>query len=180
MNVSTSVDLNLKGLEKLRSEIGGAYRARVGIIGSKATQEHTVESNSSRPLRKGEFRAKQGGTLSNAEIGVIQMFGSITNKIPPRDFLFMPIQSHAKEIIKDMQSLVVKKAVMAGEYKKVYGLLGAAALKWVLEAFATRGFGQWAPNAPSTVDQKGSGAPLIDTGQLRRACAFDVVGKGKA
>lgn len=162
MAVTTKIEFNLKGLENLRREVGSAHKTRVGILGSHAA------------------RTEPGSPLNNAEIGVIQMFGSITKNIPARDFLFFPIQSHQREIIHDMQASAVKNAVVAGDFKNVYGLLGAAALKWVLAAFDTSGFGQWAPNAPSTVDKKGSARPLIDIGELRRACTSDVVSRSKA
>lgn len=162
MAITTKIEFNLKGLDKLRKEAGNAYKARVGILGDHAA------------------RTEPGGELNNAELGVIQMFGSITKNIPPRDFLFSPIQTHQRDIVRDMGASTVRKAVEAGDFKRVYGLLGAAALKWVLNAFETSGDGQWPPNKPSTVDRKGSAKPLIDTGQLRRACTSDVIAKGKA
>lgn len=182
MQGKVQIDFNLNGLDKLRKEVGNSYRARIGIIGDKAAQEHTLQQNGERKKFRttgGINKTTQAAVLTNADIGVIQMFGSITGNIPPRDFLFMPIQSHSKDILKAMTGQSVKQAVMAGEFKKVYGLLGAAALKWVLLAFETSGFGQWPPNTPATIDKKGSAKPLIDTGQLRRAITFDVVGKNK-
>ena len=94
-----------------------SMRARVGILGSHAA------------------RTEKGSPLNNAELGAIQMFGSLTKNIPPRDFLYMPVESHSKEIMKEMQKDTVRKAVSQGDYKKVYSLLGSAALQWVLELF---------------------------------------------
>ncbi len=37
----------------------------------------------------------------------------------------------------------------------------------VVDRIDSQGDGAWPPNAPSTIDQKGSAAPMIDTGQLR-------------
>ena len=37
----------------------------------------------------------------------------------------------------------------------------------VVDRIDSRGDGDWAPNAPSTIARKGSDAPMIDTGQLR-------------
>lgn len=160
MAITTKIDFNLKGLEKLRRD-GNAYRARVGILGSDAERQDPDTG------------------INNAELGVVQMFGSITKNIPPRDFLFAPIQMHQRGIVKDMGSATVKKAVESGDFKHVYKLLGAAALKWVLHAFESGGDGQWPPHAPSTIRQYGAHALLILSGQLRRACTSDVVAKGK-
>lgn len=37
----------------------------------------------------------------------------------------------------------------------------------------------WPPNAPSTIAQKGSDRPLIDTGELRKSVAYVVVADGR-
>lgn len=161
MTSQTKITYNLKGLDVLEKELGGAYRARVGILGSHAARN-------------------DGEPIDNATLGVIQMFGSFSKKIPARDFLFTPIVSHGKEIVRDMAaSSKVKAALGAGQFKMVYELLGTAALKVVLEGFETAGFGQWAPNKPSTIRRKKSDRPLIDSSQLRRAQSSDVVGKGE-
>ena len=153
----TKITFNLKGLDGLTKD-ADAYRARVGILGDNAQRT-------------------DGGPLNNATLGVIQMFGSITKNIPPRDFLYMPVQSHARDVTRAMSAGSVKSAIVAGDFKKVYALLGAKALEFVLMGFETSGFGQWAPNAPSTIRQKKSDRPLIDTSQLRRAQTSDVVKK---
>ncbi len=132
----------------------------MGIIGDKAAQNH-------------------GAGLTNADIGVVQMFGSITHNIPPRDFLLMPIQRNQKNIIRGMENSSVKEAIERKDYKAVFKLLGALAEGYVQKAFESSGYGQWAPNSPTTVARKGSSKPLIDTGQLRRSITSDVVKKGK-
>lgn len=158
----TKITFNLQGLEDLKKEVGDTYRARVGILGGNAA------------------RKDDKSDLDNATLGTIQMFGSVTNKIPPRDFLLMPIQSHAREIVGEMRKESVKKAIASGQVKKVYELLGAAATEWVLKAFESAGFGQWPPNSDITIARKKSSQPLIDTGQLRRAITSDVVKRGES
>lgn len=154
----TKITFNMAGLDKLVDDLENGYRARVGILGSHAART-------------------DGGPLDNATIGIIQMFGSITKNIPARDFLIMPITMHAREMVAAMRTNSVKIALAAGDVRKVYGLLGAKALEFVLMGFETGGFGQWAPNSPYTIRQKGSARPLIDEGQLRRAQTSDVVKK---
>lgn len=152
------VRFNLNGLEKLKQHARD-YRTRVGVLGDKV--------------------ARDGEPLSNAEIGVIQIFGSITKKIPPRDFLLFPIEYSKNQILQQMGSVAVRAAMNRGDYKKVFALLGTIAEGFVQQAFESRGFGQWAPNAPATVDRKGSGQPLIHTSELRRAVTSDVRKKGE-
>ena len=62
-----------------------------------------------------------------------------------------------------------------------YGILGelayavaTSALEIIDEAFETSGFGEWQPNSPLTIREKGSAMPLIDEGRLRNAVTYDI------
>lgn len=157
----TEIRMNLDGLEDFRRQIGDKYITRVGILGSHAT-------------RGGD------SSINNAELGLIQMYGSITNKIPPRDFLVMPIEMKKRELVKIMGGAASREAFAKGNYKRIYEIMGAVAVGFVDEAFATGGFGMWAPNKPATIRRKGSSAPLIDKAELRESQTFDVVSKSAA
>ena len=54
-------------------------------------------------------------------------------------------------------------------------ILGASCVDAIQEAFDTHGFGEWQPNAPSTIKAKGSSSPLIDTGALRGKIVAEVI-----
>jgi phage gpG-like protein len=157
----STIKFNLKGLEELKKQAGDMYVTRVGILGDKAN------------------RTDKDTNLNNAEIGFIQMFGSFTHKIPPRDFLLFPLQKNRREFMKAIGRSMIKAAIVAKDWKKVFQLIGKVAEEFVDQAFATSGFGQWPPNSPVTIARKGSDKPLIDTGQLRRAITSDVVAKGQ-
>ena len=58
----TEVRFNLDGLEEIKEKVGRTYRTRVGIIGGKAGQNHP-------------------GGITNAVLGLIQMFGSIIRNV---------------------------------------------------------------------------------------------------
>lgn len=161
MRAQTTISFNLDGLEALRAKLGDAYVARVGILGANVARKADDDSD-----------------LTNSEIGVIQEFGSESANIPPRSFLRMPVESHAREIMKSMDSPAVKQAVESGNVVKVFQILGIAAEAWVKQSFSTQGFGHWPDNAPETIARKGSSKPLIDTGELRRSITSDVAKKG--
>lgn len=158
--IKADVSLNLGGLEELQKQMS-AYRARVGVLGDKVG------------------RTDGESDLTNSEIGIIQIFGSITDHIPPRDFLLMPLLMNTRGILAAMSSNMVKRAMEAADYKKVFKILGAVGETFVQKAFETSGFGQWAPNSPRTIAAKGSSKPLIDTAQLRRGISSDVVKQGQ-
>ena len=52
--------------------------------------------------------------------------------------------------------------------------IGAEAVKMIHEEFRSSGFGEWAPNSPMTIENKGSAMPLIDKGRLRGAITYEV------
>ena len=152
----SKLNINLDGLEEIKREATG-YRARVGILGGHAA------------------RTENG--INNAELGVIQMFGSMTKNIPPRDFLLFPLEHKKRELIRSLGTGSMKNAFQRGDYERMFELLGVKAEEIIQQAFETGGFGRWPANKPSTIASKGSSAPLIDTGQLRRALTSDVVTK---
>jgi hypothetical protein len=98
---------------------------------------------------------------SNATVGLVQEFGSVSKKIPIRSFIRMPIEEKRDEIKERIGKEV--GAVMQGKYgaKKALKRIGIEAEGVISDAFETGGFGKWAANAPSTIRQKGSAQPLI-------------------
>ncbi len=160
MSKQTKISYDLSALENIVRQLGGQHVARIGILGSDAGAKH------------------EGTDLTNAEIGVIQEFGSQSRNIPPRSFLRMPIEVRGATIMQQLGKRRTRDKIESGDIVGVYRDLGLAGEAVVQGAFASAGFGRWPANAPSTVVAKGSSAPLIDTGQLRRAITSDVVRKG--
>ena len=161
--MTSKVTFNLDGLQKFKKDMVKTYSTRVGIMDDKATRKDVT------------------GTMNNAEIGFIQIMGSLTHNIPPRDFLRFPIEHERRDIMKTINgSQIVKKAIGDGDIKKVFKLLGIAAEAAIKTAFQTGGFGQWKPLSPRTIAAKGSAAILIDSGQLHNAIDSKVVKKGQS
>lgn len=171
----TKINVNLSGLDSLRRALGNNMQAKVGFLGSgKGQEQHKTEG---------------GQTITNAELALIHIYGSISRNIPPRDMLKAPIQSKMSEIVAFLNSDKIKELITAGKIEECYKLLGIFGENIVQEAFNTGGFGKWPANAditlkggwmrsssgkPFYVKPKKSTAPLIDTGQLRRAVSSEV------
>lgn len=147
--------INVGKISTLAMALAEKHAVRVGLFGAKKS------------IRK-------EGILTNPELGAIHEFGSKQRSIPARSFLRMPIATNGDEIAKNAGDGMAQ-LMTEGQVLTFFKRLGIAAEAVVLKAFETAGFGQWAPNAPSTVSRKGSSSPLIDTGQLRRAVASVVV-----
>lgn len=162
MKFSGKVVSNTKALNKLNRELSqsGRVHARVGVLAGNAERE------------EGEF--------NNAELGAIHELGSISGNIPARSFLRVPCledlpKALGKAGAKRLTKLIAEKGLVLA-MKEV----GVLAENVVDEAFATRGKGRWAPNAPRTIQKKGSDSPLIDKGKLRRSVTSRVYVGAKA
>lgn len=146
-------------LEKLIENLEGNHYVDIGILG---------ESNQS---------TEGGYTL--AGIGAVHEFGTDRagrgNKvtIPERSFLRMPLETGQEDIEKAV-SPKMQKLIGEGNIKGIFKLIGIAGEARIQEAFETAGFGEWDPNADSTIERKKSDSPLIDQGDLRAAITSKV------
>lgn len=172
------VRYNDEGLKKLGALFAGSARiVRVGILsGPKMSRKKDTSGR------------KSGSAETNAEIGAKQEYGSFTEGIPARSFLYNPLKSSKarKRIVRDAaegldRELSRKEPVNAET--SFYGKVGAGLVAAVQDAFDESGPG-WKPLKPETIRRRRtrkvwprSGTkPLIDTGELRNSISFRVVG----
>lgn len=141
------------GLNNLVKALSNNKVVKVGILGNKTN--------------------RQEGKLTNAFIGAVNEFGSVSNNIPPRSFLRMPIHRGSEVIIKEAKK-GSESLVKDGNMIQVLKSIGVSCIKEIQNAFATRGFGRWPKNAEITKLRKKSSSPLIDTSQLRKSITFKV------
>lgn len=123
---------------------------------------------------------RQKGKPTNAEVGFANEFGVHTGKtkIPARSFIRMPLETHFYKNLLSKKSLTKKefeKAVKNGKADEFAKKVGVVAEETIQDAFATRGWGKWKENKPSTIKRKKSDSPLIDTGELRRSISSEVI-----
>jgi hypothetical protein len=85
----------------------------------------------------------------------------------------MPIHQFAAEIVKSARKGA--NELTKGTMLPILKNIGFACEVSIQNAFASSGFGQWAPNTPKTIHRKKSASPLIDTSQLRRSISSAVV-----
>lgn len=153
----SNLRVSLAGLKNLALSLEKIQKGRVqvGIFGAK------------------NGRDDDGTGTTNAEVGAKMEFGVISDHIPPRSFLRMPITAKGEAIFK-AAAHGFGALMIANKAHDFLVRVGVEAENAILEAFRTRGWGSWKPNAPMTIKLKGSDSPLIDTGQLRRAIASRV------
>jgi len=172
-----SVKLDLTKLEAIEVQLRKRFAVKIGILGAsshnrKVTLNKIVKGKGFTMRAKG----KASAGITNASIGLIHEKGSVSKGIPARSFLYMPLSLKLPGAISKVGPGVMK-SLTANNIKIAYAGLGVLAENIVQTGFATHGYGKWAPNAPSTVRQKKSSRPLIDTAQLRRSVTSTVVTK---
>lgn len=158
MEESVKLKYDISALENIQNQLKKRFSVRVGIIGAQAGKVH------------------KGTAKTNAEIGAINEFGSIEHNIPARSFLFMPIKEKLPSVINSLGPDFFNRLTKEN-LDIFFKNLGLECEGIIDDAFASRGFGKWKENAPSTIAAKGSDSPLIDTGQLRRSITSKVIKK---
>lgn len=156
----TQVKIDMSGFKTIKKALSDKFKTRVGILGGKASESH------------------KGTELTNADLGAIHEFGSLSNNIPPRSFLRLPLEAKLGEWINKNRSRYME-LMEQGNVRKFYVGMGLAAEGIIDEAFVTSGFGSWPPDKPETVKRKGSSMPLLDTGQLRASITSKVMSDDK-
>lgn len=157
------VEVDTSKLDALRKSLKGVGAVKVGVLASGSAGNIVVDEE-----------GKSSG-MTMAELATLHEFGSADGKIPPRSSIRMPLETKGEKLYAFMKSSSAKNLLAAGETEKLLKLLGVAAEGAIQEAFESRGFGGWAPNAPATIARKGSDAPLIDTGELRKSYTSELV-----
>lgn len=159
MNVKGMGDIQ-RTLKELSRDLKGSGYVKIGVLGANSG------------------KSREGVTMG--EIAVKNEFGSKSERIPARSFIRMPVEHQSEKIVKGLYNVRLKqKKDTKNILKKLLTRLGILSEKAIQEAFATRGFGQWKPNAPLTIALKGSDSPLIDTGELRKSVTSEVFLDGK-
>lgn len=175
------ITLDTTKIESIQNELKKKFHARVGVIAGKSqmmrpapVSGETREEYTSRikkwikQNRKGEDAAE----VTNADLAAIHEFG--TDDIPARSWLRMPLLTFMPNVYRTVGQKLVDMATKEN-IVDVYKGLGIRAEAIIQKAFESRGFGKWAPNAPETIRQKGSDAPLIDTAEFRKSITSEVV-----
>jgi len=125
-------------------------------------------------LFAGKFNPEHGTQI--VEYAFYNEFG--TRRIPERPFMRKTFDENKRKyarLLKDM-----KQKIEDGSYtvKGALAVVGMEARNDVVQMI-TREPSPFVPNAPSTVEKKGSSRPLIDTGEMMRAIQFAVYLKGQ-
>jgi hypothetical protein len=111
------------------------------------------------------------GEITNAQLLYLQSHGSPLQNIPARPVIEPAIESPDNRSRISAELRQASQAALQADLESMHqhleraGQLGEKAAK----SYFTSPLNHWAPDAPSTIEEKGSDKPLIDTGELRRS-----------
>lgn len=166
-----NLKVDWRPLIKIQNELGKSYLTQVGVLGQYNIRGTVETKKSGRRVKTKEVSAE-----TNASIGLKHEYGSISEHIPQRSFLRMPLWLKFPTKLAEVHAALMKELeYKVGSITKFYKQVGILAEQIIQEAFVTRGFGQWRENSPFTIEKKGSDSPLIDSAQLRKSIHSRVV-----
>lgn len=115
---------------------------------------------------------ENGNLVELAELAKTLSFG--TGRISPRPFIEEGIESQKEMIQSELKRQEEKVAQgQSGNFDKIGTMAVGAIQEFVRSDF----YKSNVPNAPMTVENKGSDMPLINTAQMLNACTYIVEGK---
>lgn len=106
-----------------------------------------------------------------ALVAAVQQYGSDSNGIPARPFLTEGVKDATRVTSPIIERLAPKIAQGKIRPEQILEHCGQPAVGAVQERLTD---GPWTPNAPATVEAKGSSRPLIDEGQMRQSITYVV------
>jgi hypothetical protein len=164
-------------------------RSRVRVIKDKTKAIRTAMDTLARSksyvkagLLGTKKAARSGDSLTNAEIGIINEYG--TSRQPARPFVKPSFDQNRKVYEKHLATLA--KRVVSGQrisYERALGIVGLQ-MAADMRKFVTQGAPVPPPNAPSTLRRKtaltrrgskGSVRTLVDSGRMVNALTHEVV-----
>lgn len=166
-------EINTKALDALNKTLKDSkVIVRVGILGGK-----NVRNNATYNQEKSKYKInkKSPANISNAEIGAAHEFG--TTNLPVRSFLRMPIaEQFPKELTKAgiFNDKDIQEVIKNSSFRQFANKIGVLAVRTVLMAFDSAGFGKW---KESNMHYKKVKQTLVETHQLRDSITFDVKSK---
>ena len=164
----------------------------VGIPEERSAREHAKENDDitnaqlayihTNGVRGAQMREETDAAVESgtpyplALQAYIREHGSPAYRVPPRPFLEPGIEKHLNLVESGMKA-ALQDVLDGGDGRAQRERLGATMAAKV-QAYFQEDNG-WPPNAPSTIKNKGSAQPLVDTGALRQSITYIIRPKDK-
>lgn len=100
------------------------------------------------------------------------------HRITPERSFIRTTMFESEERLLELTAKLKDRVLFEGlRVKQALGFIGAT-LRGLIQKKISEGDDSWPPNAPATIEAKGSSRPLIDSSQMRQAVNYEVVEDG--
>lgn len=109
------------------------------------------------------------------EIAVINHFGTRDGRIPPRPFMDQAFQNEGRQRVRNTvtkELRVLMRPQSSGNVLPSLDRIGNVGVAVIRKAIRSR---DYTPNAPATIERKGSDNPLVDTGQMAQSVQHTII-----
>jgi hypothetical protein len=171
----TDTDMGYADLVKALGDLAGpvvlvGVREEAGAVrgGGKVTETTRTGRNQYGTWSKTTRTQEGGDGATVAEYATYNEFGM---GVPERSFLRSTVDVNEKRYVQQLADACGKVIDGSASVQSALGVVGLGAARDVQQTIRDLAD---PPNAPSTVRQKGSSSPLIDTGRLRASIDHEV------
>ena len=119
-----------------------------------------------------DFHEEEGKKVDILDVAMFNELG--TSRIPSRPFMRDSVDDNAESITKFCKAQL--KGISSGTKDAESSLKAIGAMQVGLVQKTIKD-GNFVPNAPSTIEKKGSDKPLIDTGLMRQSVHYVITDK---
>ena len=118
------------------------------------------------------FHEDEGKKVDILDIAMFNELG--TSRVPSRPFMRQSVDSNEGAISGFCKSRIKSLADGSKDAEQILKEIGVMQVGLVQKTIKD---GDFVPNAPSTIERKGSDKPLIDTGQMRQSVHYVITDK---
>lgn len=161
-------DLGWKRIKNELEKLSKKPEIKIGLLSDTSREKKETIVNDKKIISE---------EITVLEVAIHNEYGAPKANIPERSFIRSTYDQKNKDWFKLIEKMIDrvytgKSTVEDG--MNIVGLRAEADIKLKLK----NGDSAWQPNAPSTIKQKGSTKPLINTTQMLNSIAFEIKMKG--
>lgn len=132
-----------------------------------------MTNSSDLSVKIGAFGDDSRDGIDNAALVAIHEFGSSDGRIPERSFIRSTFGANAETYVRGLKRLLER--ILDGRMTLVQALdVMGSKISTDIKNRVTQGEHIPPPNAPSTIERKGSDRPLVDTGRMINSITWKV------
>jgi hypothetical protein len=172
-DLTRALEKRIKEVNNIRLSVG-VPKEEIGYTRPEKVDKNIKTGESLDQAIKRITQPKAPESYFLADIAFENNFGSISKGIPARPFGSTTVPRYKDKIQRVFKTWVRDALEGRIEVQDAYDRIGFTVAGYMKKNLT---HGEWQPNAPLTIEKKGSDQPLIDQGQLRQSITWLTRGK---